>query len=229
MEKFKINARYNVVWLLSWCRKGLFFLLLGFGGIVSMPGHGEENRFKKLESEDFKVVLVDSKTNFSAYKKVHFFPLSVEKMTLSSAAEKSLRRNWRHFSEREAPGIIELCSEVSEAVFSKSEAITLTAEQDRETLVMQVQVLELLPVAYLDTGLDTVGSEYVRQFAAAQYRIVAMDPATKKMVLLIEDILQVRRYNSVLNNRAMHRSAWKVSYEALMEDLEKQLTGIVGS
>lgn len=204
--------------LFSLCVTGFAFAL----------DQGENTDYDLVKSKHFQNLFIKKGADLTRYKKVMFFPVNDEKISIASRAGNDIRRNWRDFKSEDFQDFIPVATELTHKAFVKGKHFMLHDAADEETLAFQVQFLEIYPVAFLDNSLNTAGNEYVHQFAAAQFRIVIMDTASKEMIAMIHDTLQVVQRNQVRNNRAAHRRAWKESFKEMISDFEMELTALTG-
>ncbi|WP_185233761.1 hypothetical protein [Teredinibacter franksiae] len=186
-----------------------------------------KNTFEFIKSKNFSKVLVDTKIDFSQYESIMYYPVNSEELSISKQVSLRLQKNWQNFHTEEWQEIAPITDAVTETVFSKNKVLKWAPSPKGPTLAFQVKLYELYPSAYLDNGLDTAGVEFLWNFAAVSYRIVVMDTKTKAMVAMFEDSLQVKPVTKARNNRASHKNAWKVSYQELLKDFEKDLERIL--
>ncbi|WP_052692205.1 hypothetical protein [Teredinibacter purpureus] len=199
----------------------LLFVLSLVIGVAPASYAGNENTAENIFSVwsggNFHRFIVNKTIDFSKYDQIIVLPINTKELVISDRARYKIRRNWKSFAEKDMPAINERFLELAALEFSGKSPLLLTDKGGKSVLAVQIIAKEVMPRAFRDTSLATVGKQSVEQIATLQYQIVLTDTPSRGVVAMIEGDLLVAPRNGKINNRSMHFRAWERAWENLLE------------
>ncbi|WP_188150867.1 DUF3313 family protein [Teredinibacter waterburyi] len=205
------------------CISSLLTLAVCAPTIATAKDKTVEEQYTVWKHGNFHRFVVDKAIDFKTYNKIILFPLNYSELTISPKAKTRMQRNWEDFAEKDMPSLTEKFAELANREFSKSKQFTPTSTGGKGVLVVEFKALEMLPRAYRDSSLGSVGSETIETVGTLHYQVALIDSATRKMVAMIEDDLPINLSKKRENNRYAHNRAWHRSFEYIIETFHENL------
>jgi len=208
----------------------IFVLLLGaMGSAPLLAGKSEEvaSQYVLWKKTKFHRFFINDDVDFSKYKKMAFLPMDYSELQIAKKTKKKLERNWSNFKNAEMPGIAERFDVDVKDILGNSEDFEPTEKAGEDVLIVAFKALEVIPKAYLDNGLSTVGTQTLSLVGYLTYQVVMLDGASREIVAMIEDdhtiapnTLATGEQNNTLGN---HRRAWSLSMKNWVQRFLKDL------
>lgn len=186
-------------------------------------GASVEDTYTVWKDSGFLNFIVDKNVNFGKYKKIIVFPLNYNELKIAKKAKTKITRNWSDFVAKDMPAISEQFTKIVNVEFAKSDTFSLTEKGGADVLVAEFRAIEVMPKAFRDASLSTVGRESIEIVGTLTYEVALVDSQTRKLVAMIDDDLLIALRGSTENNRIAHSRAWRRSFEHILGLLHEKL------
>ena len=183
-----------------------------------------------------RFVMPDPKV-LSRYKKVIFFPMQFDRLTIDLSADPDLRNSWNESSWQEMDKICQYFDDFAQKIFTEREGFVPTQRGGNDVLAIEFRLMNFTPYGkrYKDNDAGTVATRSSDGgIGAVTVQAVIADSQSGELLAVIEDGMEVNAGNMLMikgdlalqvdsNNKASQNIAWRKVFKRWLEYLHDDM------
>jgi hypothetical protein len=198
------------------------------------------SNLQQLDNSHFDRFVVTNPEIFSAYKKIIFFPMQFDRLTIDLSADNELTNSWNDSSWDEMDSICQYFDDFAHKIFSEREGFTPTRRGGKDVLAVEFRLMNFMPYGkrYQDNNAGTVAVRSDNTgIGTVTFQAVIADSQSGELLAVIEDGMEVNAGNMMMikgdlalqidsNNKASQNLAWRKVFKRWAEYLHKDLSSL---